>query len=80
MEVEEELKKPQLIAVIPKDAHAVIEIRVSDLRKVHRAMAMAQNSKPLVNEADRDAWEYFAGSFFDFIDNTIEGIDAPDGQ
>lgn len=65
-----------MVAVIPKDHHCIIEIRAKDLRKVHHAMQMATHVKPLVEgSGDKEAWEYFAGTFFEFVHTSVEELD-----
>jgi len=81
IDADKEIHKPRMMAVIPTDVQCIIGILASDLKKVHKAMQLCTNSKPLVNDADRDAWQYFAGPFFEFIDHSLKEIeDGPDGE
>jgi len=81
MDVEKEIHKPQLMAMVPTDVQCMVGILASDLRLIHKAMGLCSNDGPLRNDEERAAWEYFAGPFYEFLDQTIKDIDnGPDGK
>lgn len=81
MDVEKEIHKPQLMAMVPTDVQCMVGILASDLRLIHRAMGMCTNMIPLIKANDKLAWEYFTGPFYEFLDQTIKDIDnGSDGK
>ncbi|MFZ3044703.1 MAG: hypothetical protein WA151_02215 [Desulfatirhabdiaceae bacterium] len=81
MDVEKEIHKPQMMAMVPTDVQCMVGILASDLKLLHKAMNLCTNAAPLKNDEEKAAWAYFTGSFYAFLDEAIKDMSGgPNGK
>ena len=66
---------PEVVDIVPKDIHVLVEIKVSELKLLKQAMDMCQVNMVQGDDAIK-AEQYFTKEFYPFVDKLLKKLEG----